>query len=120
LTVLVDVLSVTLRALGFVALFQAAGTAVFLALLDQELATEPALRRLGARSAYCAIALLTAQYVLEAARMSGDVTGALDPTLQGLVLHSGTSVALAWRLLGLLLIVMGVWHRGLSRVARAC
>jgi len=116
LTVLVDALSVTLRALSFIALFQAAGTAVFLALLDQRLGTEPALRRLGARSAFLAIVLLIAQYVLEAARMSGDLAGAMDPTLQGLVLHSGTGVAFSWRLLGLLLILLGVRHRGPSRV----
>jgi len=116
LTVLVDALSVTLRALSFVALFQAAGTALFLALLDQELGTEPALRRLGARSGLLAIILLIAQYALEAARMSGDLAGTMDPTLRGLVLHSGTSVALSWRLLGLLLILTGVRHRGLSRM----
>jgi putative copper export protein len=116
LTVLVDALSATLRALSFVALFQAGGTAVFLALLDQELGTEPALRRLGARSAVLAIVLLIAQYVLEAARMSGDLAGAIDPTMQGLALHSGTIVAFSWRLLGLVLILIGVRHRGLSGV----
>lgn len=108
----VDLLSVALRALAFVALFQAAGVAVFLALLDHPLrATEPVLRRLGIVAAIIAAMLLAGQYVLEAARMSGELTGALDPALQRIVMRSALSVTLAWRLLGLLLIVLGLRRR---------
>jgi putative copper export protein len=106
---LVDALSVTLRALSYVALFQAAGIAIFLALLDHEpKGTAQTLRRLGAASGFIAAVMLIGQYVLEAARMSGELSGAMDPVLQGLVMHSATSVALSWRLLGLLLIVVGL------------
>jgi putative copper export protein len=113
-----DLLSVTLRALGFVALFQAAGIAIFLALPGQPLAsTAPALRRLGMRAALIAAVLLTGQYLLEAARMSGELGGALDPALQGLVLRSATSVTLTWRLLGLLLIVGGLRREGPAATA---
>src|SRR5262245_59753906 len=111
----VDVLSVTLRALSFIALFQSAGIAIFLALLDQEIGTEPALRRLGAQSALVAILLVIGQYVLEAARMSEELAGAMDPALQSLALHSAAGVALSWRVLGLLLILIAVRHRGRSQ-----
>jgi putative copper export protein len=109
----VDVLSVTLRALSFLTLFQAAGIAVFLALREQELpGTDGALRRIGAFAALVAGALLAAQYPLEAARMSGELDGVLDPNLQGIVMHSAVSVTLSWRLLGLLLIVGGLRRAG--------
>jgi putative copper export protein len=119
LTVAVDALSVTLRALSFVALFQAAGIAIFLALADHTLATESEMRRLGARFAFLAIILVTAQYALEAARMSGDFAGAMDPALQQVVLHSGASVALSWRVVGLTLILVGLRRRGLFRAMLA-
>ena len=108
-----DLLSVALRALAFVALFQAAGVAIFLALLDHPLrATESTLRRLGTLAALIASMLLACQYVLEAARMSGEFSGALDPALQRIVMRSATSVTLAWRLLGLLLIAFGLRRAG--------
>jgi putative copper export protein len=108
-----DILSVTLRALAFVALFQAAGIVIFLALLEQRLPrTEPLLRRLGALFAIAAVVLLTAQFVLEPARMSGELAGPLDPALQRLVLHSATAVTFTWRMLGLLLILFALHRRG--------
>src|SRR5215469_6109967 len=104
-----DLLSVALRALGFVPLFQAAGIAIFLALFGQPLvSTAPVLRRLGIRTALIAAVLLIGQYLLEAARLSGELAGVLDPALQALVLRSATSVTLIWRLLGLLLIGAGL------------
>jgi putative copper export protein len=109
----VDVLSVALRALSFLTLFQAAGIALFLALREQELPnSERALRRLGAVAALIAAGFLIAHYLLEAARMSGDLGGALDPTLQDLVMRSSASVALSWRLLGLVLIIAALRHAG--------
>jgi putative copper resistance protein D len=114
----VDLLSVALRALAFVALFQAAGVAAFLALLDHPLrATDPALRRLGVLTAVIAAMLLACQYVLEAARMSGEFSGALDPSLQRIVIRSAMSVTLAWRLLGLLLIALGLRRGGAGGTA---
>lgn len=102
----VDVLSVTLRALGFLTLFQAAGIALFLAFHEHELPnTERSLRRIGILAAFLAAAFLVAQYLLEAGRMSGELGGVLDPSLQGIVMRSAASVTLSCRLLGLLLIV---------------
>jgi copper resistance protein D len=114
---MVDGLSAALRALGFVAMFQAAGMAVFLALFGHLLsASEPAIRRIGVLAAFVAIGCVFAQYVLEAARMSGELSGAMDPTLQGLVLHSSTATALAWRLAGLVLIAVALRLTGAASV----
>jgi putative copper resistance protein D len=105
----VDVLYVTLRALSFLTLFQAAGIVLCLALREHELPnTAQALRRIGVLAALIAVVLLIIQYLLEAARMSGELGGVLDPTLQGIVIRSAVSVTLSWRLLGLLLIVVGL------------
>jgi len=112
----IDILSVSLRALAFVALLQAGGIVLFFALGQPELpATEPALRRIGIFSALLAAIVLVAQYALEAARMSGELGGALDPTLQGVVLRSAGSVTLCWRVLGLSLIVAALRRRGVER-----
>jgi len=109
----VDVLSVTLRALGFLTLFQAAGIVLFLAFREQELPnTERSLRRIGILAALIAAAFLIAQYFLESGRMSGELGGMLDPTLQAIVMRSAVSVTLSWRLLGLLLIVGGLRRGG--------
>jgi putative copper resistance protein D len=111
-----DILSVSLRALGFVALFQAGGIVLFFAFGQPELpATEPALRRIGMLSALLAAIVLVAQYALEAARMSGELGGALDPALQAMVLRSAVSVTLSWRVLGLFLIVAALRRRGVER-----
>jgi copper resistance protein D len=110
---MVDGLSAALRALSFVALFQAAGMAMFLALFGRRLSvSEAGTRRLGMLSALIAIVLTLAQYLLEAARMSGELAGAMDTSLQGLVLHSSTATALAWRLSGLILLVVALRGRG--------
>ena len=112
----IDILSVSLRALAFVALLQAGGIVLFFALGQPELpATEPALRRIGIFSALLAVIVLVAQYALEAARMSGELGGALDPALQGVVLRSAGSVTLCWRVLGLSLIVAALRRRGVER-----
>jgi putative copper resistance protein D len=109
----IDVLSVTLRALGFLTLFQAAGIVLFLAFGEQELPnTERSLRRIGILAALIAAAFLIAQYLLESGRMSGELGGMLDPTLQAIVMRSAVSVTLSWRLLGLLLIVGGLRRGG--------
>lgn len=107
--VLVDVVSVVCRALSFITLFQAAGLAMFRALFGSELAsTGPRLRTYGICAALLGILLVTAHYVLEAGRMSGELAGVLDPSLQALVMHSPASVAFTWRLAGLMLIVVGL------------
>jgi copper resistance protein D len=106
---LVDALSVTVRALSFVALFQAVGTAIFLVIFGRKLVRTGALvRRLGIASAVCAAALVVLHYALEPARMGGELAGMMDSSLQKMVIHSSATVALLLRLVGLALILYGL------------
>ena len=69
-----DILSVVLRALSFVLLFQAAGIAIFVAAFGRRLASaRRVVVHLGQISALAATALVAGHYALEAARMAGDV-----------------------------------------------
>jgi copper resistance protein D len=114
----VDVLAATLRAVSFIALFQTAGMAIFLALFGRRLsASAPTLRRYGTISALVAIVAVLGHYALEAARMSGDLAGMGDANLHALVLHSSTGVAVAWRLPGLLLLAVGLRNAGAAAPA---
>ena len=104
-----DVVSVILRALSFVLLFQAAGVAIFVAIFGRRLASsQVSVRRLGQAAAIAAIVLVAAHYALEAARMAGEMSGMWDPTLQGMAWNSPAGTALICRLLGLLLVAVGL------------
>jgi putative copper resistance protein D len=106
---LVDILAAATRAVSFIALFQAAGMAIFLALFGRGLsASAPALRRYGMVSALVGVVAVLAHYCLEPARMAGNLAGVGDVGLHALVLQSSTAVAVAWRVPGLLLIAMGL------------
>ena len=110
-----DVISAILRALSFVLLFQAAGVAIFVAMFGRRLASSLVpVRRLGRAAALAAIVLAAGHYALEAARMAGEMSGMWDPTLQGMAWNSPARAALICRLLGLLLIAVGL-RRGSSR-----
>ncbi len=112
---MVDALSVSLRALSFVALFQAAGISLFLALFGRlVVASESTLRRAATLSALVAMGVLVTQYVLEAARMSGEFSGLMDLNLQSQLMHSSTAAALAWRLVALVLIIVALRIKGPS------
>jgi copper resistance protein D len=105
--VLVDGLSAGLRALSFVALFQATGAAIFLALFGALIVrTRLAVRRLALLSALAAIGLLILQYLLEAARMGGELASVMDGELQTLALHSPAAGALAVRVIGLVILMI--------------
>jgi putative copper export protein len=108
-----DALSVLLGAASFVALLQAAGVALFMALFSQHLdAAGSEIRRLGVRSAAVALPLLAAQLVLEAARMAGEFAGVLDWSLQRMVLGSAASAAFGARVLGAVLVAGGLSASG--------
>ena len=97
-----DALSVALRGLSFVALLQAAGIATFVALFRPYLAGSGiGIRRLGMWSAVITLPLLLGQYLLEPARMAGEMTGVFDPALQRLVMTSRVAVTFAARVVGL-------------------
>jgi copper resistance protein D len=104
-----DVISVILRALSFVLLFQAAGVAIFVAIFGRRLASSRrTVHRLGQAAALAAIVSVAAHYALEAARMAGEMSGMWDPALQGMAWNSPARAALICRLLGLLLIAVGL------------
>jgi len=104
-----DTLSVVLRSASFVALFQAAGVVIFIAMFGRPLRSSLiTIRRVAKVSAVAAIVLLLGQYVVEAARMADDMTGMADTSMQMMVLHSASSVVLAFRILGLSVIVLAL------------
>jgi putative copper resistance protein D len=104
-----DVLSVIARALSFVCALQAAGAALFLGLFaGQGDEVGRRIRRLGTRSAWAAMALVALHYGLEPARMAGDLAGIGDLSLQELAATSGVAIAALLRIVGLLLIIVGL------------
>lgn len=109
----VDVISALVRGLSFLALFQAAGVVMFVAIFGRRLAnTLQSVRRLGFISAIAGIVLVAAHYALEAARMAGALSGVLDPSLQQIVFESPMSTAWIWRTIGLAVIAATILRRG--------
>ena len=104
-----DTLSVLLRSLSFIALFQAAGMALFLAMFGRSLDASLAfLGRIAILSANAAITLLVGQYLLEAARMADDWSGIFDASMQKMLLNSTLSIVLALRCLGVSILVVAI------------
>ena len=104
-----DLLSVIVRTLAFVCLFQAAGAAFFVLLFGARLAnSDHAIRRLGFWTAVAAIPLLAAHQGLDAARMAGSLSGLGDAHLQSLAWDSGGGNAAALEIIGLGVIALGL------------
>ncbi len=103
-----DVLSYVLRALGFIALFQAAGGAFFASLFPQVMPhVRERLRHLALSAAIVAMACFALQQSLEAGRFVGEVSGVLQWDLLVLAWNSPSGLGQVLRLSGLLLIVIG-------------
>lgn len=104
-----DLLSAGLRALSFVAMAQAGGAAIFLAVFAARLGASCA-RIVGAArfAAIAALLLLPAQFGLEAARMAGSLSGIADLELQRLALSSSGAAALAVRMFALVAILVSL------------
>ena len=112
-----DVISVFVRALSFIALFQAAGIAISIAMFGRLLEQSSwRIRNLGFISALAGITFVAIHYWLEAARMAGSLAGVLDWSLQQLVLDSPMSAAAAVRLAGLVLIAITIRREGIRPV----
>jgi putative copper export protein len=104
-----DLLSVALRTLALVGLFQAAGAALFLVLFDRGLVqVARAVQRVGLVAAAAAIGLIAAHRALEAARMGDGFASVLDPALQRLAWTGSAGLAAWLQILGLALIVAGL------------
>lgn len=114
-------MSVLLRGASFVALLQAAGISLFVALFSRHLiAAAGEIRRLGVRSAAAALPFLVAQLALEAPRMAGEYAGVLDWPLQRMVLGSAAAAAFGARVLGAVLIATGLSGRSGPAQVIAC
>jgi len=106
---MLDVLSVALRAVSFVLLFQAAGIALFVAAFARPLASSDAsIRRLGRVAALAALVVASGQYALEPARMAGELAGMFDASLQKLAWSSSGMSAFVFRILGLATVAVGL------------
>jgi putative copper resistance protein D len=102
-----DVISGLLRALGFLLLFQAAGTAAFLAIFGPSLTrSRPAITRLGLMAAVLAMVAVTGHSLLDAARMAGDFRGVLNPAMQKIAMISSSGAAFACRMAGLVIVAL--------------
>jgi hypothetical protein len=115
-----DILSLVFRAISFVLLLQVAGTAIFIAIFGRLLpGSLDSVRRVGWWLAMTAMLFVVAHYVLEAARMTGEMSGALDPSMQMMALRSSAGAAFALRMVGLALIVIGLRKRGVAPATSA-
>jgi putative copper export protein len=119
----VDLSSITIRALGFVALFQAVGLAFFLAIFGEALTRlRPELQRIGL-IASCAGALLILMHLaLDAPRMAGDFSGLWDGELQRLAWTSRSGLSALVQGAGLLGIAVSLAKpiAGGARSAAGC
>jgi len=104
-----DILSALLRAASFVLQLQAAGAVFFAAGFGPALTVSLAgVRKLARVTAVVALFTVAAHYILEAARMAGDLSGMLDSSLQNMAWASNFGGAFTVRELGLLLIIAGM------------
>jgi putative copper export protein len=105
-----DLLVVALRALSFVAIFQAAGAAIFVALFGPRLDTAASERLLSLTriAAVAALVLAVLTYVLTPARMAGNLGGTFDASLGSLQLRSNAGGANIVRVVGLALLVVSL------------
>jgi putative copper export protein len=107
--VLPDILSVILRAISFVLQLQAAGAVFFAAAFGPALTLSLAsVRSLARGTAIAAVFAVAAHYLLEPARMAGDLAGVLDSTLQSMAWTSSVGGAFSVKELGLLLVIAGM------------
>jgi putative copper resistance protein D len=105
-----DLLSVVVRALGFVSLFQAVGAALFLTVFASGLERSvERIRRLARIAAAAGVALTLAHLALEPARMAGDFDGLWDHGLQQLAVESGSGASQLLQAAGLLVIGVAPW-----------
>lgn len=106
-----DVLSVIVRALAFIALFQAVGAVFFLTGFTRQLTiSRVAIRHLVLIAAGCGVILLLTHLALDAARMAGDYSGLWDRDLQQLAWSSASGWAQLTQVAALLL-VLGALRR---------
>jgi len=115
-----DLVSVAIRVVGFVLLFQAIGAAFFTALFPEAAQSAATIRRITMTSAVGGVFAVAIHWALEAARMTGTFAGALDASMQHRVINSSFSTAHALPMLGLSLIAAASWRRVRLSASLAC
>jgi copper resistance protein D len=104
-----DALSAALRAVSFALLLNAAGTPIFIAAFGHLVPNSlPEVKKLGSRLALAALVFIAAHQALEAARMTGEMSGITDPAMQKMALLSPAGATFAARILGLILVMAGL------------
>jgi putative copper export protein len=108
-----DSVVLALRALSYVAIFQAAGNALFLDLFGARLSTpvEERVRTLARISAIAALCLSVLHYVLTPARMAGNLGATFDPSLSELLRESDAGSAHIVRIVGLAVLFLSLDRR---------
>jgi copper resistance protein D len=117
-----DALVIGLRAVTFVALFQAAGAALFLALYEPYVARASAdrLRAWARIAALVALVAAVLHYVLTPARMAGDFGSTFDPALESLLLRSSSGGAHIVRVVGLAILLLSLDRASRLNTWAAC
>jgi copper resistance protein D len=104
-----DVLSVAFRSVSFTLLLNAAGIPIFIAAFGRLIpGAVPAVRQLGWKLAIGAMVFVAGHHALEAARMTGEMSGVMNPAMQKMALLSREGAAFTARVLGMLLVLVGL------------
>jgi putative copper export protein len=119
---LADFVVIGLRGLAFAAALQAAGGPIFLQLFSRHLDQAfRSVRSVAVWSAGVALLFVSLHALVEPARLTGDLSGMFDTSLHKVLLASDAGTTLAIRVMGLLLILIGLAgvRRGSSTLALA-
>ncbi|MDB6158264.1 MAG: copper resistance domain protein [Gammaproteobacteria bacterium] len=110
-----DALSVAFRAVSFVLLLNAAGIPIFIAVFGHLLPDSlPAIAKLGWGLAIGALVFVAGHHALEGARMAGEMGGVVDPAMQAMTLRSSEGAVFGLRMVGLVLIAVGLRRGALA------
>jgi copper resistance protein D len=105
----VDLTAAALKTIGLLCVLHAAGTAMFLALYGRYCGmTLPRIRLFGIWSALAAVTCVLVAQSLDAGRMAGEFAGVFDPSLQSINWCSDAASASLVRVLGCILICVGL------------
>jgi putative copper export protein len=108
-----DSVVLALRALSYVAIFQAVGNALFLDVFGSRLSApvEERVRTLARIAAVAALCLSVLHYVLTPARMAGNLGATFDPSLSELLRESDAGTAHVVRIVGLAVLFLSLDRR---------
>ncbi len=108
-----DSVVLALRALSFVAIFQAVGNALFLDVFGARLSAsvEERVRTLARIAAVAALCLAVAHYVLVPAWLAGNLGSTFDPSLSELLRESDAGTANIVRIVGLAVLFLSLDRR---------